>query len=325
MALDDQYDVDAVDAVDDLLDALSRGERPEAADAADGALYDLLLGWRDEVEAEPLPAGPTQHDIDSAYGESAVPSLAVARKRREERRRPAVNHGRNAFFVGAAAVLAVAFGSLSVLAYSAQPGDALWQVNKTFFNNNAEGIELVSALRGDLDAANAALAAGDRERATELLESVSARLDGVQSAADRVELIRLRDQIERDINRGAAPAPAPAPQVEPTQPPAPQPSPAPAPAPAPQPGIDPLATVTPAPSSAEPLPPSSQVPDPRRPLSPVDPLPSTAPVSPLDPSVMELRNTQPDRTSDEDSSTVPTSSNNGGGGGPGDTSQLHLN
>lgn len=321
MALDDHNDVADVDAVDGLLDALSRGERPTAADAADGALYDLLLGWRDEVDSTPLPDGPSQHDIDSVFGTDdsedtqQVASLAVARERREERRRPAAaHHGRNAFLVGAAAVLAVAFGSLSVLAYSAQPGDPLWGVNKTFFNSNAEGIELVSALRGDLDAANQALANGDRDRAAALLESVSARLDGVQSAADRVELIRLRDQIERDINRGAAPEPVPAPAPEPGADPEPQPGvgPVPEPGPQPQPGTDPLATVQPVPTSEAPQP--TPTPDPRLPLAPPETPenPAEAPVSPLDPTVMQLRTTQPERDSgDESTGSAPTTQNSG--------------
>lgn len=291
----DEFDVNNVDR---LLDTLGRGQHPADGNStvdADDPLVDLLHQWRAEVSAEPLPEGPTSAQIDEVYAASKVTSLDTARRRRDDRRRSGRAHGRNAVAVAAAAVLAVAFGSLSVLAYNAGPGDPLWQINKNLFNHNAEDIELVAALERDLQMAHEALVAGDTARATQILDSVSDRIDGVQSAADRVNLIRLRDQIERDINReqsgNSGPVEAPAPP-EPVEPPAAQPvepqpeiSTAPVPTQVPEGVPPPRATGVPLPTL--PLP-TIELTLPSVSLPPVPPRTSEPPVDPIDPKELDL-------------------------------------
>ena len=100
--------------------------------------------------------------------------------------------------------VAVAVGSMSIMAFNAQPGDPLWNVNQSIFGGESTDIDLVSALERDLAAANDALSRGDTAKTDRLLQSVSERLDGVESAADRVNLIRIRDQIQRQLDRGPA-------------------------------------------------------------------------------------------------------------------------
>ena len=123
---------------------------------------------------------------------------------------------------GAAAVAAVVVGGLSVAAHSAMPGDPLWGVSKTIFSDRAGEVELVNDLSEYLAAADDAAREGDRDEAERLLEKVSQRLDEVSDASERVELMKRRDAILRDLSRvtpSAVPSPAPAPEPAPAPPP----------------------------------------------------------------------------------------------------------
>lgn len=315
----DRYGMDGVDR---MLDALGRGQHPADDGDANDPLLTLLYTWRSDVAADPLPAGPSAEDIDDAFSAAKVTRLDSARRARDDRRRPRHGHAWSAAAIAAAAVAAVALGSASIMAYSAGPGDALWGVHKTLFNHDAASVELVADLQRDLDSADAALDAGDTERAAQILDSVSERIDDVESAADRVDLIRRRDQIERDINReqsadsGAVQAPVPAPPVTSTPPSQPPVSPT---APQPSPSV-----VVP-PQTSIPLPPSTP-PTTSVPLtSPTVPSTATStvsrtsepPVDPLDPEdLMMLRATsEPPPTSDVPTRDA-TPTGNGGVSGP---------
>lgn len=326
MALDrDRFDENRVDG---FLDALGQGERPDAVDSTDDALFDLLLGARSATEAAPFPEGPSEYDIDTAFergpatdedGPDHVTSLDEARARRE-RRRGGHKRGLSTIAVGAASLVAVAVGSLSIMAFNAQPGDPLWNVNQSIFGGESGDVELVSALERDLAAANDALSRGDTVEADRLLQSVSERLDGVESAADRVNLIRIRDQIQRELDRGQAgergalPAPdAPDPesgQIQPNEEQAPAPT-----------------TTTSAPNNAQqaPEPTGAPVPPPNN-EDRVSPPPATSvpdrsidPVSPLDPTDMQqLRQAVPTESNESSPSSTKetTQGGNSGGSGP---------
>lgn len=327
MALDrDRFDENRVDG---FLDALGRGERPDAVDSTDDALFDLLLGARSATEAAPFPEGPSEYEIDSAFergvaadedGTDQVASLDEARERREYRRGNR-RRGLSTVAVGAALLVAVAVGSLSIMAFNAQPGDPLWNVNQSVFGGESSDVDLVAALEKDLAAANDALSRGDNVEADRLLQSVSERLDGVESAADRVNLIRIRDQIQRQLDRGQAgergalPTPGTTEsepgQIQPDDEQAPAPSTS---APAPDSNIQPA----PEPTGAPPAPQQdNQAPQPPTP-SP-EPDRSIDPVSPLDPTDMQQLRQAPSSPPSQSttSPTTETPRGNSGGGNSG--------
>lgn len=298
---DDRFETNRVD---ELLDALGRGERPGAADSSDDALFGMLLDWRSTTEAAPLPSGPSEAEIDAAFAGAPdgprVASLADARERRD--RRSGARRW-STVLVGAASVVAVAVGSVSVMAYNAQPGSPLWDVNKSLFGGSeSSDVELVSALERDLAAANDALRRGDQDEAGRLLKSVSDRLDGVDSAADRVNLIRLRDQIQRELDRGDAGARGTVPPAaEPTGPahlesgnPEPSATPQPSANPVPPSGGASPTGVPPSlaqiPPTGLPVPPVEQQAVPTSPQRSVDPV---SPISPDDLSMLRATSVQP--------------------------------
>ena len=209
-----------VDRDEELLDALGRGEHP----AGDDPLIALLAGWRAEVDAGELPDLPSDEEIEVAL----APNVSRLWPRRGWAKAHEHHHGQRPALwqavTGAAAVAAVLVGGLSVAAHSAMPGDPLWDVSKTIFSDRAGDVELVSDLSEYLTAADLAAREGDRNEAERLLGEVSDRLDEVSDASERVELMKRRDAIKRDLSRvtpSAVPSPAPAPAPAPSPPPPP--------------------------------------------------------------------------------------------------------
>lgn len=249
----DEHEVDplGVDRDDELLDALGRGERPEG----DDPLLALFADWRAETGSAELPALPSDEQIEVAL----APNVSRLWPRRGGVSSGDHHHGRRPALwqavTGAAAVTAVIVGGLSVAAHSAMPGDPLWGVSKTIFSDRAGDVELVNDLTEYLSAADLAAREGDRGEAERLLDEVSERLDEVSDASERVELMKRRDAIKRDLSR-----------VTPSTVPSPAPAPAPTPAPAPAPGAATLVPGVPVPL------PSNLIPPPP-PGMPVIPLP----------------------------------------------------
>lgn len=249
----DAQDVDRAEVArdDELLDLLGSGELTDS----DDPLVALLADWRAETDAAAMPPLPSAEEIEVAMASN----VTQLRPRRGWTRRGDHHHGtRPALWqavTGAAAVAAMIVGGLSVAAHSAMPGDPLWGVSKTIFSDRAGEVELVNDLSEYLAAADDAAREGDHSEAERLLEQVSQRLDEVNNAAERVELMKRRDAILRDLSRvtpSAVPSPAPAPE--------------PGPAPAPQPGQATLVPGVPVPL------PSNLIPPPA-PGMPVIPLP----------------------------------------------------
>ena len=216
------HDVDPAEVTrdDELLDLLGAGDRPD-----DDALAALLADWRADTAAAELPALPTAEEIEVAM----APNVSRLWPRRRSSTSSSHHHGKRPALwqavTGAAAVAAVIVGGLSVAAHSAMPGDPLWGVSKTIFSDRAGEVELVNDLSEFLAAADGAAREGDRGEAERLLDEVSQRLDEVSDASERVELMKRRDAIRRDLSRvtpSAVPSPAPAPQPAP----APEPGPA---------------------------------------------------------------------------------------------------
>ncbi len=210
------HDVDPAEVAydDELLDLLGSGGRP----AGDDPLLKLLADWRAETGAAELPALPSAEEIEVAL----APNVSLLRPRGGLSRKGDHHHGKRPALwqavTGAAAVAAVIVGGLSVAAHSAMPGDPLWGVSKTIFSDRAGEVELVNNLSEFLAAADAAARVGDRGEAERLLDEVSQRLDEVSNASERVELMKRRDAIRRDLSRvtpSAVPSPAPAPEPAP--------------------------------------------------------------------------------------------------------------
>ncbi|MDV8000984.1 hypothetical protein [Rhodococcus sp. IEGM 1408] len=203
-----------VERDDDLLSALGNGDRPDG----DDALLALFAEWRAEVASAPLPELPSDEEI----GVALAPNVSRLWPRRGWAKSHEHHHGQRPALwqavTGAAAVAAVIVGGLSVAAHSAMPGDPLWDVSKTIFSDRAGDVELVSDLTEHLAAADLAAREGDRDTAERLLNEVTDRLDEVSDAAERVELMKRRDAIKRDLSRvtpSAVPSPAPAPAPSP--------------------------------------------------------------------------------------------------------------
>lgn len=203
-----------IDRDDALLDALGRGEQPAGGDP----LATLLSNWRAELGSADLPALPSDEEIEAAM----APNVSRLWSRRGSAGSHGHHHGRRPALwqavTGAAAVAAIVVGGLSVAAHSAMPGDPLWGVSKTIFSDRAGEVELVNDLSEFLAAADTAAREGNRGEAERLLDEVSGRLDEISDASERVELMKRRDAIKRDLNRvtpSAVPSPAPAPGPEP--------------------------------------------------------------------------------------------------------------
>lgn len=229
-----------VDRDDELLTALGSGDQP----AGDDALLALFAEWRAEVDSAPLPELPGDQAIEVAL----APNVSRLWPRRGWAKSHEHHHGQRPALwqavTGAAAVAAVIVGGLSVAAHSAMPGDPLWDVSKTIFSDRAGNVELVSDLTEHLAAADLAAREGDRDTAERLLNEVTDRLDEVSDAAERVELMKRRDAIKRDLSR-----------VTPSVVPSPAPAPAPAPAPNPGPATLVPGRPVPLPSNLFPAPP----------------------------------------------------------------------
>ncbi|MFL0580424.1 hypothetical protein [Dietzia sp. 179-F 9C3 NHS] len=209
----DPADLDATEAA---LAALGAGGHPGDAD---DPLLALLADWRAETAAAPLPALPSDEEIAAALSPNVVPLRGWARRREHHHgQRPALWQA----VTGAAAVAAIIVGGLSVAAHSAMPGDPLWGVSKTMFSDRAGDVELVATLSEHLAEADAAAREGDTDRAKRLLGEVSERLGEVSDAAERVELMKRRDAISRDLSR-VVPTTVPSPEPRPADPASPGP------------------------------------------------------------------------------------------------------
>ena len=177
-------DVAAVRADDALLDALSRDRLPggwELTDA-DHQLASMLAGWRHEVDARPMPLHPTVDEVEAE----------IARVDRAATHRGAFRRLR--YVAGAAAVVVVAFGAVTVLAQNAEPGDPLWNVKETMFGSEASATIASSNVQSNMEKAEQALAGGDKRAAAEYL--VAAQKDvGKMSGTDAKQ--RMQDWAQR--------------------------------------------------------------------------------------------------------------------------------
>lgn len=254
-------DLSAVQADDKLLDALGSATPGAAGSWGDDDLNALLLAWRNEVETEPFG-----ELVDT---DTAIATIQAARPQPVSRHRFLIP------LASAAAVLAIAFTGMSLVARDAQPGDALWGLTRVLYSEHAKSIEAAAIISGDLDAARLALREGKVNEAREKLNKVEASLGSVSTADGKAQLEEKHKELEKELDTNTSTTPPPlttTPAMQPTRPT--QPS-----TPSSTPSSEPPVTTRPTPSTSSetPPPPVSNGEDPPPPPPPpVDPTPGSS-------------------------------------------------
>ncbi len=177
-------DLASLRADDRLLDALSRNQVPGNGldGAADYQLASLLAEWRHEIDARPLPAGPTLDEVEAE----------IARTKRAGSRHTALKRLR--MVSGAAAVAVVAFGAITVLAQNSNPGDPLWKVKEAMFGSAASQTVASANAQSNLEKAEQALSSGDNRQAAQLVADAQKEVGGMSGNDARQ---RMQDWVQR--------------------------------------------------------------------------------------------------------------------------------
>lgn len=232
-------DLAAIRADDALLDALGGRDTQQTDALVDDELNALLLAWRREVDSRPVG-----ELVDT---DTAVATIAAARP--QPRR-----HRYLIPLASAAAVLAIAFTGVSLVARDAQPGDALWGLTRVLYSDHARSVEAAVAVRTDLDTARAALRDGRYNEAKNALEKAGQYLQSVSEDDGRDDLTQRHDSLKQELE-STTPSPTATPSTavtpsapsEPVRTPTNQPS-------ATQVTTPPVTTTTPATTTTEPVP-----------------------------------------------------------------------
>ncbi len=187
---DDPDDATPVDlaslrADDRLLDALVRDQVPGnvfISGSADEELVSLLANWRHEIDARPMPIGPSLAEVEAQ----------IARDSRLRARRTAMTRLR--LVGGVAAVAVVAFGAITVLAQKSDPGDPLWSVKEAMFGGAASQTIASSNAQSNLEKAEQALSSGDKRQAAHYLVDAQKEVGGMSGDEARR---RIQDWAQR--------------------------------------------------------------------------------------------------------------------------------
>ncbi|MDQ2582485.1 anti-sigma-D factor RsdA [Saccharothrix yanglingensis] len=191
-------DLAGIRADDALLDALG-GRDTEQADALAGdELNALLLAWRREVDSRPVG-----ELVDT---DTAVATIAAARPRAR---------GRHRFLIplaSAAAVLAIAFTGMSLVARDAQPGDTLWGLTRVLYSDHARSVEAAVTVRSDLDRATVALREGRYDEAKDALDKADQYLGSVSHDDGKDDLAQTHESLKKQMleSTSATPTTTPA-------------------------------------------------------------------------------------------------------------------
>lgn len=177
-------DLASLRADDRLLDALSRNQVPGSGldGSADYQLASLLAEWCHEIDARPMPVGPTLDEVEAE----------IARTTRAGSRHTAFRRLR--MVSGAAAVAVVAFGAITVLAQNSNPGDPLWNVKEAMFGSAASQTVASANAQSNLEKAEQALSSGDKRQAAQYLVSAQKEVGGMSGDDARQ---RMQDWAQR--------------------------------------------------------------------------------------------------------------------------------
>lgn len=174
-------DLSGIQADDALLDALGGKDPDRVGDFVQDDLNALLLAWRHDVDSQAVS--------DLVDTDTAVATIAAARPQSRPRHRFLIP------LASAAAVLAIAFTGVSLVARDAQPGDALWSLTRVLYSDHARSVEAAVAVRTDLDAARAALREGKVNEAKSALDKAGVALPQVSVDDGHVDLSQKHTQL----------------------------------------------------------------------------------------------------------------------------------
>jgi hypothetical protein len=173
---DDPVDLVAVQADDELVNALADGMSVSAPGVGgydtDDRMVAMLAAWRAEVDEEPIPE---LIDLDEAV--AAVRSSRIRARRRQL-----------APLAGAAALIVLAVGGVSIGAQAAHPGDTLWGVSKVLYSERAESVEAAADVQTRLGNVREALASGQTAVAAQELEMAESEIGVVREEEGLSEL-----------------------------------------------------------------------------------------------------------------------------------------
>lgn len=158
-----------------LLEALGLGLPVVADTQTDFDLAEMLSDWRTTSLAKPVHDTITVEDVERAIAASAAESRVSARKMRRHLR----------LVAGAAAIIGVALGGLTVLSEGANPNDPLWGVKKVVFAEKAEQTQATYSAQINLEHAEKSLAAGNPKEAREYVRRAQASLAPVSDVKAR--------------------------------------------------------------------------------------------------------------------------------------------
>ncbi|HWO62482.1 MAG TPA: anti-sigma-D factor RsdA [Umezawaea sp.] len=167
-------DLTGIQADDALLDALGGKDPDRVGDLVHDDLNAMLLAWRHDVDSQAIS--------DLVDTDTAVATIAAARPKAPSRHRFLIP------LASAAAILAIAFTGVSLVARDAQPGDPLWGLTRVLYSDHAQSIEAAVAVNTDLENARAALREGKVNEAKDALEKAGVALPKVSADDGHVDL-----------------------------------------------------------------------------------------------------------------------------------------
>jgi hypothetical protein len=179
-------DLTGIQADDALLDALGGKDPDRVGDLVHDDLNAMLLAWRHDVDSQAIS--------DLVDTDTAVATIAAARPKAPSRHRFLIP------LASAAAVLAIAFTGVSLVARDAQPGDALWSVTRVLYSDHAQSIEAAVAVNTDLDAARAALREGKVNEAKDALAKAGIALPKVSADDGHVDLFQEHTKLMEQVS-----------------------------------------------------------------------------------------------------------------------------
>jgi hypothetical protein len=165
----------------------------------DSELTSLLMSWRRDVDAVPMP--------ELVSTDEAVHRIADAAQAGRRRSRSMVP------LATAAAVLVIAFTGVGIAARNAQPGDALWGLTEVLYSDHAHSVEAADTVRADISHAGQALQAGHLREARTDLAMAQATLSAVAGEDGQAALLQQGKTLLAQINAAStAHPPLPTPQ-----------------------------------------------------------------------------------------------------------------
>lgn len=197
----DAIDFSLVHADDAFLDALG-GAHPDGS-FADDRLAQLLLAWRNDVDAEPI----TEDLVDPKLAVATVRAAKIRQRRGTRLIAP---------LAGAAAVLAIVFAGVGLAAREAEPGDTLWGLTRVLYADHARSVEAAQAVRTDLREAEEALAHGRVADAKDMLDQARSTLPTVSNEDGQADLQAQHDALVAKLPDNPVVDASPPPSASPT-------------------------------------------------------------------------------------------------------------